>query len=292
MESKVFTYEDISVVVHPTGDEKQWYMTLGDVAGAYNVSRATVYQRVAQGKGGLQEGIHIGKVGGLSVLYREGVLLMYSVIRGRDTHGFYEFAKSIVVDNANKAVTPSSTIDHVKQHLKKAREGLEDIQDRLEYLEHLEGIFFGIDAYKYYELFTDASKERLDALKEYLTKVKTDETTGPLITKTMQIVESILTAKDITPNEGKIVVTNLPYVVEPGEPDLDRALKQARELDRIGEVPDSVLISSVREWAKTKAPRTFDHTFINNLGDKLITYKQREALERIVIGYKINIAQS
>jgi prophage antirepressor-like protein len=105
MENSVFSFEGNEVVVHPTGDTKQWFMTVEEVAAAYTVNRVTIMRHLNEHADELREGIEKGvqimnTLGGqqqLTILYREGVIKLGFFIRSPKAVAFRQFATNLII---------------------------------------------------------------------------------------------------------------------------------------------------------------------------------------------------
>ena len=99
-------FEDIQLEVRETGDAKQWYLTVEEVAQGYAVSRSTVDMHLSRHSDELREGIEIGRITisdsternrQKPVIYREGVIKLGFFIRSKKAAMFRQWATNLVI---------------------------------------------------------------------------------------------------------------------------------------------------------------------------------------------------
>jgi prophage antirepressor-like protein len=91
----------------PTGDTKQWCMTVEDVAQGYGVDRTTIMKHLHNHADELREGIERGDtnmhtLGGpqqKTILYREGVIKLGFFIRSQQAKVFRQWATNLVLQH-------------------------------------------------------------------------------------------------------------------------------------------------------------------------------------------------
>lgn len=102
--------DEISSKIVPTGDSKQWYMTVEDVAQGYGVDRTAVMQHLNRHADELRDGIEKGvtnsdTLGGpqqKTVLYREGVIKLGFFIRSPQAKAFRQWATNLVIQHMDE----------------------------------------------------------------------------------------------------------------------------------------------------------------------------------------------
>lgn len=103
-------FENMSLSVYPTNDNRQWYMTVEQVAEAYGRSRTVVMDHLRNHDDEIRRGIEadvgifdIRSENGIvqkreqTILYREGVIKLGFFIRSPKAAAFRQFATSLII---------------------------------------------------------------------------------------------------------------------------------------------------------------------------------------------------
>lgn len=161
MKKEQFTFNDTTLEVHTTRDEKQWYMTVEEVARAYGVERQSILwhlnKRQDEIRAGIEKGVSItDTLGGkqeITVIYREGVIKLGFFMRGERAKAFRQFATDLVIQNLDKTGNNSA-------------EGFSAIFDRFDILDKKIDNLSGIED----TVFGDDKEEIMDLVKKVAQK--------------------------------------------------------------------------------------------------------------------------
>jgi hypothetical protein len=104
MNVTVNEYNGLSLQVVQTGDDRQWYMTVEEVAAGYEVARNTIMTHLKNHadeiRDGIEKGVGItGTLGGpqqKTVIYREGVIKLGFFILSKKAAAFRQWATNLV----------------------------------------------------------------------------------------------------------------------------------------------------------------------------------------------------
>ena len=111
MQSGQFTFNDTTLEVHPTQDDKQWFMTVEEVARAYGVGNRAIRQTLERHAEEIRYGIERGEqvvptLGGNQssiIIYREGVIKLGFFIHGERAKAFRQFATELVIQHLDQS---------------------------------------------------------------------------------------------------------------------------------------------------------------------------------------------
>ena len=98
-------FNEIEVAVHPTNDQKEWWMTVEDAANGYGVGRDTIMKHLANHSDEIRDGIERGvtnihTLGGHQkavTIYKAGVVKLGFFIRSKNAAAFRQWATDLIV---------------------------------------------------------------------------------------------------------------------------------------------------------------------------------------------------
>jgi prophage antirepressor-like protein len=105
MKKELIDFAGTNLEVAHTGDAKQWFMTVEDVARAYGVERAAIMNAISRHRDEIREKLEIdgvtkcdsiGRQQEMRVIYRDGVIKLGYFMRGERAKAFRQFATDLV----------------------------------------------------------------------------------------------------------------------------------------------------------------------------------------------------
>jgi prophage antirepressor-like protein len=124
-------FNELQLTVHETRDNKQWYMTVEEVAKGYGVAPSTIRTHLKDHADEIREGVERSAVGitntrskggatqtrEQTVIYREGVIKLGFFIRSKQAAHFRQWATNLVVQHMDQqGYTIQSVLEKLSAH--------------------------------------------------------------------------------------------------------------------------------------------------------------------------------